>query len=91
MELSRIKKFIKLEAERILPTENYSLQELWIKEGPNPVPFFCFSQDEFYTTLMVGVVELDFDYRIETIPNQEMNSIVDEFVLLGYSCYSIRG
>lgn len=93
MEFTKIKKLIKLEAERIFPTENYILQELWIKEDTMnaQVPFFCFSQNDFDTILMSGFGDIDLHYNIETIPNQEMSNIIEDYILLGFSCFSIRG
>lgn len=94
MELTKVKTFIKLEAERVFPTENYSLQELWIKENfdnNGEVPFFCFSQSENHTLLLRGHVDVDIHYSMDLVSNQELTDIIDEYVLFGFSCYSIRG
>jgi len=88
MDFSKIRREIKLEANLILPKEDFSLQELWLRE--NDQSFTAFSKG-LENIVMKGTYVVDrLVYQTEKITEQELENLIENLILLDFNCFSIR-
>lgn len=88
MDFSKIRREIKLEANLILPKEDFSLQELWFRE--NDQSFTAFSKG-LENIVMKGTYVVDrLVYQTEKITEQELENLIENLILLNFNCFSIR-
>ena len=88
MDFSKTRREIKLEANLILPKDNFSLQELWLRE--NDQSFTAFSKG-LENVVMKGAYVVDhLVYQTEKITEQELENLIENLILLDFNCFSIR-